>query len=126
MKGMKGIKISFKIMKEGSKYAYKNIQVGRRGGGWTKANGKQYLNSLCICGHEQEKILGKAYKNYKLKRVNNLVPIKPIWLGKRELCWFTDAIMHMVFLGIVSSTIDQNRKSLKDMSNPKMLAIFME
>ena len=32
----------------------------------------------------------------------------------------------MVFLGIVSSTIDQNRKSMKAMTNPKMLSIFME
>lgn len=125
--------ITFARLRASHQLAFDNFANFR----WTKKQVEEFLSVECINGKLTEEVIENGINARIIGAINNgtskydeemrelflidvehepeayaCPPVPPIWLGDDDISLFVDAPMHLIFLGIVKSSLNSIKKWL--------------
>ena len=114
------MRITYETLKQGSRYALHNLYVGK----WTTSNTYAYLKTMCLSEfyikhHIVQYISHAHYMNHSLHTAMQNLWFPSIWSSDLEVWNSIETPMHLLFLGIIKSTIDISFRWLKSMNKHK-------
>ena len=114
------MRITYETLKQGCRYAVHNLFVGS----WTTSNTYAYLKTMCLSEfyirhHIVQYVSRAQFMNHSLHTVMKNLWFPAIWSSDLEVWNSIETPMHLLFLGIVKSTIDISFRWLKSLNKHK-------